>query len=89
MKKNSNTTIRLSISGMHCASCSLLVDDALEDLAGVHAADTRYATGEAIIQYDSQEVTEDQLIATISDLGYVATVADAQAESRAEGVEGK
>lgn len=35
----------LNIEGMHCASCGLLIDDAVEDVPGVTRATTSFGTG--------------------------------------------
>lgn len=40
--------VELLIEGMHCNSCGLLIDDELEDLAGVRSAATDVRTGRKI-----------------------------------------
>ncbi|OKH80774.1 heavy metal transporter [Mycobacterium sp. ST-F2] len=67
------TTHVFSVSGMHCASCSLLIDDALEDLPGVQDAHTDLKANRATVQLDTTLTTAQQVIDTITNLGYTAT----------------
>lgn len=69
------TTTTLTITGMHCASCGLLVDDELEDIDGVHRAVTDARRGIAVVTYDPDRVDIDQLLAAVTDAGYSATPA--------------
>ncbi|WP_405137755.1 cation transporter [Nocardia sp. NBC_01388] len=39
------TTYVFLVDGMHCGSCALLIDDALDDLAGVRGTETSKKTG--------------------------------------------
>ncbi len=41
-KKKIQNNISLKISGMHCASCALRIDDTLESLPEIEAAHTSY-----------------------------------------------
>ncbi|MFI7007016.1 heavy metal translocating P-type ATPase [Streptomyces sp. NPDC050145] len=65
------TEIGLSIGGMTCASCSSRIERKLNRIEGVTAT-VNLATERAKISY-APEVTPDQLIATITGLGYTAT----------------
>ncbi|MEV4158423.1 heavy-metal-associated domain-containing protein [Nocardia salmonicida] len=69
----STTTVVLRVEGMHCASCALLIDDALADVPGVQDTRTAKKTGTTTLVLDSTAATVDQIIATISALGYTAT----------------
>lgn len=61
------------VGGMHCGSCSLLIDDTLEDLPGVTSAHTELKTGRSTVALDTA-ITTPQLVAdTITDLGYTVT----------------
>ena len=44
----STRTITVEITGMHCASCGILVDDCLEDVAGVVTSETSTKTGQCV-----------------------------------------
>lgn len=44
------------ISGMHCASCAVKIEGALQDLPEVKNASVNYATSEAYVESDSKDV---------------------------------
>lgn len=62
------------IDGMHCGSCSLLIDDTLEDLPGVSRSHTELKSGRSTVQLDIAVIDAQQVIDTITDLGYTAAV---------------
>ena len=51
---NHTTTKKTSlhISGMHCASCAVLIRKSLEEVPGVHSANVNYANEQALIEHD-------------------------------------
>jgi copper chaperone CopZ len=65
-------TAKLLTTGLHCQSCSMLVQMELEDVAGVVSADSDYRTGMTEIQYDPDQATVDDLIAAVVRAGYGA-----------------
>lgn len=70
-KKNTHTTIAtLRIVGMHCTSCALNIDGALEDTDGVVEATTSYAKGTTVIHFDPTKVNLPHLQSIILDAGY-------------------
>ena len=64
----------LAVTGMHCGSCGMLIDDALEDLPGVQQARTNVRRGLTRIDHDGK-VSAAKLIRIVSSLGYQASVA--------------
>lgn len=66
-------TITLEIEGMHCASCSLLVDDCMEDVAGVVSSRTSLKTKQCVAVVEDS-VTIDDLLAAVVEAGYTAKV---------------
>ncbi|MCW2811616.1 MAG: copper-translocating P-type ATPase [Friedmanniella sp.] len=77
--------VQLDVSGMTCASCAARIEKKLNRMDGVRAT-VNYATERASVRF-GDEVTPDQLIATIEKTGYGATlpaepVADPDAEAR-------
>jgi copper chaperone CopZ len=73
-KSNPNTRkIELTISGMHCVSCSMNIDGELEDLSGIEQAKTSYASGKTIVAFDPQKVQVSDIIQVITKLGYKVT----------------
>lgn len=68
-------TNRLNTTGMHCSSCSMLVDMTLGDLEGVVRTSTDHATGVTEVTYDDSTITLEQIIEAIRGVGYEAEVA--------------
>lgn len=66
-------TARLSIDGMHCLSCVLRIESALEDLPGVVTAAVDLAEGTAAVVYRPNAVTFDDLTQAVSTTGYRVT----------------
>lgn len=62
----------LSITGMHCTSCSVLIDTVLEELDGVKSAKTSYADQKVEVEFDPQKVTVTEFITAIKSEGYEA-----------------
>lgn len=67
--------VRLLTTGLHCQSCSMLVQMELEDLGGVESAVSDFRTGMTDVVYDPASVTVDDLIAAVVRAGYGAQVA--------------
>ncbi|MBQ0906837.1 heavy-metal-associated domain-containing protein [Micromonospora sp. U21] len=68
-------TRTFSVEGMHCASCGMLIDDALEDLDGVTSSATSLRAGQAKVDLDPDRCTPDDVIAAIVEAGYTARLA--------------
>ncbi|MEU7931313.1 heavy metal translocating P-type ATPase [Micromonospora echinofusca] len=64
--------IELAIGGMTCASCAARIEKKLNRMDGVTAT-VNYATEKATIRY-ADEVTPDDLIATVEKTGYTAAL---------------
>ncbi|MEU2611848.1 heavy metal translocating P-type ATPase [Micromonospora sp. NPDC007271] len=80
--------IELAIGGMTCASCAARIEKKLNRMDGVEAT-VNYATEKASVRY-ADDVTPDDLIATVEKTGYTAAVpapATADAEATTEPVD--
>lgn len=66
--------VTLAVTGMHCNSCGMLIDDALEELSGVRHARTNVRKGLTRVDHDGK-VSAAKLIKVVSGLGYQARVA--------------
>ncbi|MER7888570.1 heavy metal translocating P-type ATPase [Micromonospora sp. NPDC094482] len=64
--------IELAIGGMTCASCAARIEKKLNRMDGVSAS-VNYATEKATVRY-ADDVTPDELIATVEKTGYTAAV---------------
>jgi copper chaperone len=66
------TKQRLSVQGMHCSSCSMLIDEALEDLPGVVSASTSVRKARTEVDYDPAVTSLDVITKAVAELGYTA-----------------
>jgi len=71
-KKSTENTqkVSLSLKGLHCSSCAVNIDLALEDLKGIVNSKTNYARSISIIDYDPNTVDTKKIISEILKLGY-------------------
>jgi len=65
-------TIKLDITDMHCASCALIIENALEKEDGVKSANVNYATAKAIIELVDPSIQSEYLIKIVEKAGYTA-----------------
>lgn len=69
----SNTTqLTLSISGMTCANCAQTIEKVVGKLPGVQKITVNLSLKKAIIDFDSENITEKALIKAIEQAGYGA-----------------
>jgi len=69
------------IEGMESQHCANIVDHALR-LVGVSDVKVNLATNKAVVKYDPQKVSVDDLIKSVKASGYEATLADREREER-------
>jgi len=60
----------LKIKGMHCTSCAMTIDDALEETDGVLEANTNFAKAETKVSFDPEKVSKAQLAKVVAEQGY-------------------
>ncbi len=85
MSTTSTEAVELEISGMTCASCANRIERKLNKLEGVTAT-VNYATEKAKISFPSGFAPED-LVATVEQAGYGATLPRPKGSEQAEPVE--
>jgi Cu+-exporting ATPase len=66
--------VHLDIDGMTCASCATRVEKKLSRLEGVEGSSVNYATEEATVVYNPEQVEVDDLLGAVSAAGYSAHV---------------
>jgi Cu+-exporting ATPase len=76
------TSVELAIDGMTCASCAAGIEKKLNKLDGVTAT-VNFATEKARVEY-GDEVTPEQLVATVEDAGYQVHLPEAAIQAAAE-----
>jgi P-type Cu+ transporter len=64
---------KINISGMHCASCALLIKKSLQTIPGVEEVSVNYATKKAVIKYDPLLSSYSALQNAIRSAGYGVT----------------
>lgn len=69
-KKSSGEAVTLAIKGMHCTSCALTIDGALEDSEGIISAETSYAQSKVKVQFDPTKITLAKIKKIIAAEGY-------------------
>lgn len=66
---------QFAVTGMHCPSCSKLIEMDLADVAGVESVSVDHRTGLAELTYDDSLVSVEAIIAAIARSGYGAELA--------------
>jgi copper chaperone CopZ len=69
------STIELTVTGMHCGSCSALIEESLGEHAAVSAASVDLESARAVVTYDPSRLDADGLCAVVAEAGYSATPA--------------
>lgn len=72
-KKTKGTATEFAITGMHCPSCAMNIDGALEDTPGIQGATTSYAKARVAVQFDPTKISTEKIKAVIHQQGYQAT----------------
>ncbi|MGH9268742.1 MAG: heavy-metal-associated domain-containing protein [Acidimicrobiales bacterium] len=65
------STLTLQVNGMHCNSCGMLIDEALEELSGVRSSRTNVRKGMTVVELDGK-VPTNKLVKAVTKLGYQA-----------------
>ncbi|MBU4555972.1 MAG: cation transporter [Actinobacteria bacterium] len=68
--------IRVNTTGLHCRSCSMMVDMTLGELSGVEESQTDHATGVTDVRFDAEVLGADEIIAAIREAGYDAELSE-------------
>lgn len=69
-------TKRFVTTGMHCPSCSKLIEMDVSDLEGVQAVSSDHRTSLTEVTFDDAVVGPDAIIAAIVHAGYGAELAE-------------
>ncbi len=72
------TTVELTVTGMHCASCAALIEEVLAEQHGLLTAHVDLVTERAEVTYDDTATDLAAVQSVIAELGYGSSlVADA------------
>lgn len=69
-KATEGEQVTFKLSGLHCSSCAMSIDNALEEVEGVLETSTSYAKAETRVHFNPQKTTPDQLKSAIQGAGY-------------------
>ncbi len=76
--------VRLSLEGMHCASCVQTIESAIRSIPGVLEVHVSLPLREAEIRFDSKIVNEPVFLAAIGKTGYRASLETGGSEEKKE-----
>ena len=64
--------ITLSIEGMECPNCAMILERIEDKLEGVLMAEASYHKARLMVEFDEAQVSEEQIRAEVERLGYKA-----------------
>ncbi len=67
---NASSRFRAKIGGLHCSLCTGTIEKALGQLPGVAKVAVSLTHEQALVEYDPSQVSPDQLLGTLKDIGY-------------------
>ena len=73
MTASEPTVAAFAVTGMHCASCGMLIDEAVEELDGVASCTTDVRRGRTTVRLDPARTSSSAVLAAISTAGYTAS----------------
>ncbi|MCK5671393.1 heavy-metal-associated domain-containing protein, partial [Candidatus Bathyarchaeota archaeon] len=63
-------TLVIPVKGMHCATCALSISKGLFKKDGVSKADVNYGTEKAVVEYDPEKISLEEIGEVIRELEY-------------------
>jgi len=60
----------IPVKGMHCATCALSISKGLFKMEGVSKANVNYGTEKAVVEYDPDKISLDEIGDVIRELEY-------------------
>ncbi len=81
---NDKSEVLIDIEGMHCVSCTWLVQNKLQDLEELEVVSLDHQSGIATIRWNPHKNSLSKLLHTINSLGYLPHVLESDAEMRME-----
>ncbi|KAI9835441.1 MAG: hypothetical protein M1819_002359 [Sarea resinae] len=73
------TTTTIAVEGMTCGACTSAVESGFKDVPGVKSFSISLLSERAVLEHDSTILSADQIVDTIEDRGFGATVVDSVA----------
>ncbi len=66
--------IVLNVDGMHCAACSAAVEKSINKLKGVDSVSVNLTAGNALIYFDENSVSVNEMINAVNNAGFVGSL---------------
>ena len=73
--------IKLSIKGMHCGSCEILIGEELSGLSGVSEVKVDHKANEGVFLIDESKTSLDEALAAVEKAGYQGMIANEEVVS--------
>jgi len=74
----------LKVKGMHCASCSILIDKLLAKQEGIVSIQTNYGNEKTAIEFDEEKISLEKIDELVGKLGYDLILPDEAGETAEE-----
>ena len=58
------------VTDMHCSNCVMRIEGLEDDLAGVQCVRASYKKQQVEVEYNDSQVSADQIVAAIQQMGY-------------------
>lgn len=65
---------KISVGGMHCASCALIIEKTLKKTKGVKNANVNFSISRATVEFDENKISDKELVKAIENAGYSASI---------------
>ncbi|HGT2643550.1 TPA: mercury resistance system periplasmic binding protein MerP [Legionella pneumophila] len=75
-EKSNLQTVILSVPTMNCPVCPITVKKALEKVPGVKQVEVAFKTKTAVVSYDKEKTTTNDLLKATEEVGYKSSVED-------------
>ncbi len=62
--------LRFNVKGMHCKSCEIVIDDAVENLKGISSVISDHRKGTVLVQFDEKTISADKIAGIIKKEGF-------------------
>lgn len=62
------------IQGMRCAGCSSHIEKDVKAMNGVSTVEINLSTGEMVVEYDENTVTKEDIVKTVVNAGFKASI---------------
>ena len=62
------------IQGMRCAGCSSHIEKDVKAMNGVSTVEINLSTGEMVVEYEDDKVSKEEIVKTVVNAGFKATV---------------